>query len=98
MKTSTLSWRGSRKISAVLYRIIVEMFSNLGQLVVDITASTGASARACQVSEHHFFGFEPDTEIYDALLMPFCDPSNFGSDEDNNTYEDPRASKNDWAE
>ena len=81
----------------VLYQIIVEMCSSPGQLIVDIIASTSASTRACQASGRHFFGFEPDTEIYDALLMPLCDPSDSGSDEDDDTNEDPRASKNDWA-
>ena len=98
MKTSTLSWHGSREISVVLYQIIIEMYSSPGQLVVDIIASTGASARACQASGHHFFGFERDKEIYDALLMPLCDASDSGLDEDDNTDEDPRASKNDWVE
>ena len=95
MKTSTLSWRGSREISTVLFQIIIEMCSSPGQLVVDITASTGASARACQVSGRHFFGFELDKEIYDALLMPLCDASDSGSDEDDDTNEDLCASKND---
>ena len=74
------------------------MCSSPGQLVVDITTSTGASARACQALERHFFGFEPDKEIYDALLMPLCDAIDSGSDEDDDTDEDLRASKNDWAE
>ena len=30
MKTSTLSWRGSHEMSAVLYQIIVEMCSSPG--------------------------------------------------------------------
>ena len=74
------------------------MCSSLGQLVVDIIASTGASARACQALGRHFFGFEPDKEIYDALLMPLCDAIDSSLDEDDDTDEDPRTSKNDWAE
>ena len=74
------------------------MCSSPGQLVVDITTSIGASTWACQASGRHFFGFKPNTEIYDALLMPLCDPSNFGLDEDNDTDKDPLASKNDWAD
>ena len=98
MKTSTVSWRGSREISTVLYQIIVDMCSSPRQIVVDITASTGASAQACQASRHHFFGFEAEKDIYDALLRPLCDSSDSDSDDDDDTDEDLRACKNDWVE
>ena len=65
---------------------------------MDITASTSASARACQASRRQFFGFELDIEIHDALLMLFCDPSDSGLDEDDDIDENPHASKNDWAD
>ena len=74
------------------------MCSSPGQLVVDITTSTGASTQACQASGCHFFGFELNKEIYDALLIPLCDGSDSCSNEDDDTDEDPHASKNDWAE
>ena len=65
---------------------------------MDITASTGASARACQASGRHFFEFKPDKEIYDAVLMPLCDAIDSGSNEDDDSDENHHASKNDWAE
>ena len=98
MKTSTMFWRGSCEISAVLYQIIVDMCSSPGQIVVDITASTGASTRACQASRHHFFGFETKKDIYDALLRPLCNSSDSNSDDNDDTDEDLRACKNDWVE
>ena len=98
MKTSTMSWRGSGEIFAILYQIIVDMCSSPGQIVVDITASTGTSSRACQASQRHFFGFKAEKEIYDALVRPLCDSSDSDSDDDNDTDEDLRACKNDWVE
>ena len=98
MKTSTVSWRGSREISAVLYQIIVDMCSSPEQIVVDIIASTSALARACQASWRHFFGFEVEKDIYNALLRPLCDSSDSDSDDDDDTDEDLRACKNDWIE
>ena len=72
----------------MLYQIIVDMCLSPRQIVVDITASTGASARACQASRRHFFGFEADKKIYDALLRPLCNSSDSNLDDDDNTDED----------
>ena len=65
---------------------------------MDITASTGASARACQASRRHFFRFEAEKDIYDAFLRPLCDSSDSDSDDDDDTDEDLRACKNNWIE
>ena len=75
LKASSGAWRGNREMSDVLYQIVVEMCTLPGQIVVDIYASTGASARACRASGRNFFGFESDQEIFDVLLKPICDSS-----------------------
>ena len=46
-------WRGSREISHMLYQVLIEMCSKLGHLVTDLSASTGASFRACKASGRH---------------------------------------------
>jgi hypothetical protein len=43
-------------------------------VVVDLTASTGASLRACRASGRNFFGLEPDSNIFDSLLKPMLKP------------------------
>ena len=67
-------WRRSREISDVLYQVIIEMCSKPGQLVADLSASTGASFRACKVSGRHYFGMEGDKRIFTELLKPLCCP------------------------
>ena len=65
-------WRGSCEISDVLYQVIIEMCSKPSHVVADLSASTGASYRACKASGCHFFGLEADKRIYNALLKPLC--------------------------
>ena len=82
-------------MSDVFFQIVVEMCTLPVQVVVDISAFTRASARACKASSCHFFGFENDQDIFDILLKPLCDSRN----EDllvDDAYEDLRASKDDW--
>ena len=67
-------WRGSHEISDVLYQVIIEMCSKPGQLVADLSASTGASFRACKASGRHYFGMERDKRIFTELLKPLCCP------------------------
>ena len=69
----------------MLFQILIEMCSRPNQIVVDISASTGASTRACKASGHHFFGLEADREIYEVLLKPLCTASEVTdeSDDDN---------------
>ena len=59
--------------------------------MVDIFSSTGASHRACTTSRKHFIGFEADKDIFDALLKPLCESSDFTNDnKDDDSDEDPR--------
>ena len=69
-----IPWRGSCEILNVLYQVIIEMCSKPSQVVADLSASTGASYRACKASGRHFFGLEADKSIYNALLKPLCSP------------------------
>jgi hypothetical protein len=41
---------------------------------VDLTASTGASLRACRASGRHFFGLESDSLFFDSVLKPTLKP------------------------
>lgn len=61
-------WRGPHEKSDVLFQILIDMCSKPGDLVVDLSASTGASLRACRASGRHFFGIEEDTDIYNGIL------------------------------
>ena len=45
------------------------------QLVVDLLALTSASYKACKASSRHFFGLEPNKEIFNALLKPLSSHS-----------------------
>ena len=83
-------WRGNREISDVMFQILIEMCSRPNQIVVDISASTGGSARACKASGRHFFGLEADREIYEALLKPLCTAS---EDTDESNDDDLRSYK-----
>ena len=65
-------WRGNQEISNVLFQILIEMCSKPNQIVVNISASTGASACACKASGRHFFGLKADREIYEVLLNPYA--------------------------
>ena len=58
--------------------------------MVDISASTGASYRACNASDHNVIGFESDKEIYDMLLRPLCESSDSSDDDDDDSDDDPR--------
>ena len=83
--------RGNGEISDVLLQIIVEMCTKASQIVLDISASTGASHQACTASGWHFIGFEADKDIFDALLKPLCKFGNSTDDDDNDdSDEDPR--------
>ena len=95
LKASGGTWRGNWEMSDVLYQIVVEMCTLPSQIVVDISASIGASARACRASGRHFFGFESDQEIFDILLKPTCDSSDDAPLNDEGD-EDLRASKDEW--
>jgi DNA modification methylase len=63
-------WRGACEKSNVFFQILIEACSSEGSIIIDLTASTGASLRACRTSGRHFFGLEKDPKIYDALLKP----------------------------
>ena len=65
-------WHGNQEIFDVLFQILIEMCPRPSQIVVDVSASIGASARACKASGRHFFGLEADRVIYEVLLKPFC--------------------------
>ena len=65
------TWHGSREISDVLYQVLIEMYSKPGHLVANLSASTGASYRACKASGRHFFGMA-DKRIFNAILKPLC--------------------------
>ena len=67
-------WRGSREISDVLYQVIIEMCSKPEQLVADLSASTGASFRACKANGRYYFGMEGNKRIFTELLKPLCCP------------------------
>lgn len=66
--------RGPHEKSDVFFQILIEMCSKEGDLVVDLSASTGASLRACRASGRHFFGIEEDSHIYNTILAPMCKP------------------------
>jgi DNA modification methylase len=63
-------WHGARKKLDVFWQILIEACSGEGSIVADLTASCGATLRACQASGRHFFGLERDPKIFDALLKP----------------------------
>jgi hypothetical protein len=67
-------WRGPREKSPVFFQILIEACSKEGAVVVDLTASTGASLRACRASGRNFFGLESDSKIFDSLLKPMLKP------------------------
>ena len=67
-------WLGSREILDVLYQVLIEMCSKPSHLVTDLSASTGASYRACKASGRHFFRMEADKKIFNALLKPLSTP------------------------
>ena len=90
LKDENSTWRGNRKISDILFQIVIEMCSKVGHTVVDILASTGASYRACNASSRHFIGFESDKEIYDVLLRPLCESGDSNDDDDDDSDDDPR--------
>ena len=75
LKANGTLWHRSHEISDVLFQVIIEMCTKPGHLVADLLASTGASYRACMASGRHFFGLEPDREIFIALLKPLCSHS-----------------------
>jgi hypothetical protein len=68
-KTGEL-WRGQREKSDVFFHILIEACSSDGFVVADLSASTGASFRACRASGRHFVGLERDKRIFDELLRP----------------------------
>ena len=72
LKGNGTPWHGSREISDMLFQVIIEMCTKPGHLVADLSASTGASYRTCMASGRHFFGLEPDKEIFIVLLKPLC--------------------------
>ena len=84
------TWRSNYKISDVLFQIVIEMCSKIRHTVVDISASTRASYRACNASGCHFIGFESDKEIYDMLLRPLCESGDSSDDDDDDSDDDPR--------
>lgn len=63
-------WQEARKKLDVFFQILIEACSKEGAMVVDLTASTGASLRTCRASGCHFFGLELDSKIFDSLLKP----------------------------
>ena len=89
-KDENSTWHDNREISDVLLQIVIEMYSKVGHTVVDISASTGASYRACNASGRHFIGFESNKEIYDILLRPLCESGDSSDDDDDNSDVDPR--------
>ena len=58
--------------------------------MVDISASTRASYRACIASGRDFIGFEFDKEIYDVLLRPLCESGDSSDDDDDDSDDDLR--------
>ena len=92
-KSSGNSWHDNQEVLDVLLQIIIEMCSLPRHIIVDSSASTSASSRASQASRHHFFGFEPDREIFEALLKPLCSSKSESEEDDD---KDPTASKDDW--
>ena len=89
-KGADSTWRGNREISDVLLQIVVEMCTKASQIVLDISASTGASHRACVASRRHFIGFEANKDIFNALLKPLCESNNSIDDDDDNSDDNPR--------
>ena len=88
-KDANSTWHGNREISNVLFQIMIEMYTKTTQIVVDISASTGASHRACTTSRWHFIGSKADKEIFDVLLKPLCEFGNSNDDdEEDKEYED----------
>ena len=91
LKDENSTWRGNCDILDVFFQIVIEMCSKVGHTVVDISASTGASYRACNASGRHFIGFESDKEIYDILLRPLCESGDSTDDDDDDDSDvDPR--------
>ena len=43
-------WRGAREKSNIFFQLLIDACSKFGDTVVDLTASTGASLRACRAS------------------------------------------------
>ena len=87
LNKSRKPWHVNREISDVLFQILIEMCSKPNQIVVDISASIGAFARACKASSRHFFGLEADREV---LLKPLCSASEVIDESDD---DDLRSSK-----
>lgn len=67
-------WRGPHEKSDILFQILIDMCTKPGDIVVDLSASTGASLRACRASGRHFFGLEEDTDIFMGVLKPLLKP------------------------
>ncbi|KAG0631975.1 hypothetical protein M758_1G295400 [Ceratodon purpureus] len=66
------SLRGPHEKSDVFFQTLIDMCSKEGDIVVDLSASTGASLRACRASGRHFFGIEEDLNIFQAVLLPMA--------------------------
>jgi hypothetical protein len=64
-------WRGAKEKSDTFFQILIEACSSPGSIVADLTASTGASLKACCASGRQFVGFENDFDIYHALLKHY---------------------------
>ena len=75
LKANGTPWGRSHEISDVLFQVIIKMCMKPGHLVADLSALTGASYKACMASGRHFFGLEPDREIFTVLLKPLCSHS-----------------------
>ena len=90
-KDADSTWCGNREISDVLLQIIFEMCTKASQIVLDISASTRVSHRACTAFGWHFIGFEANKDIFDALLKPLCESGDSIDDNDDDySDEDPR--------
>ena len=61
-------WRGAREKSNILFQLLIDACSKFGDIVVDLTTSTGASLQACRASSRHFIGAKRDVKLYHAVL------------------------------
>ena len=72
-------WRGAREKSDIFFQLLINACSKFGDTIVDLTASTGASLRACRAFSRHFIGAERDAKLYHTVLAPLLPEGPFPS-------------------
>lgn len=66
----SIPWRGGREKDPLLLQLLIESTTQVGDIVLDCTASIGASVHVCCKVGWHFVALEGDVKIFKAVLEP----------------------------